>query len=65
MTPSTRKTFRVYFSTWQCFEVIVEADDANDAEEKAQEILDCEGTDGFRLCNTGTDDFLTAEPVQN
>jgi hypothetical protein len=65
MTPQSPKRFRVCISTWECFERIIEAEDEAEANDLALEILDSEGLDGFRLCNSGQDDIFTTEPIQD
>lgn len=55
------KTFRVHFSTWQCFARNIEAADEAEAIDIALELKDREGTDAFTCINSGWDDLIEAD----
>lgn len=62
MTPqSPYKRYRVFFSTWETFERIIEACDETEAENLALQLLDCDGTAWFALSGSGIDNLIGVE----
>ncbi len=58
-----RCTYRVFVHEWTCWDALIEAESAEAAEERAQQMWDDEGPDAFNLHDSG-DDSIEVEEVR-
>ena len=61
MSALPTREYRVFFHTWDVYDVTVEATSGDEALAKAEALYNAEGIESFDLCNCGNDGFQLEE----